>query len=226
MFNKEPLRIIDSIYDFIGDYTDDYIENYDEISNDISEGGPLLESCIISNLCEVITKYFECEKIIDIGCGFGNVLYNSYAKKKVGIDISFNQLRRVDGSIIKVRCNAEDIPIENEYFDFVICTDIFEHVLSIKNLVNEIDRLLVMNGSLLFATPWKQDISVYDTKEYQKKFKKRKYVHLRSIDDNVIEKNFGDRFKIINTTLITAAMKYMVFKPYPVKFIHFIKREM
>ena len=225
MFNREPLRIIDGIYDFIGDYTDDYIENYDEVSIDISEKGPLLESHIISNLCEVITKYFECEKIIDIGCGFGNILYNSHAKEKVGIDISFNQLRKVDNSIIKVKCDAEDIPIEDGYFDFVICADVFEHVLNVKNLVNEISRLLVADGSLLFATPWKQDISVYDTIEYQEKFKKRKYVHLRSVNNNMIKENFGDRFKIINTTLITAAMKYMVFKPYPINFVHFIKKE-
>jgi len=224
LFTKKPIKIIDGIYDYIGESLDNYVENYEEISKDNSKNKPIAESLILSNICEIITTYLDSERVIDIGCGFGNVLYNAHAKEKVAIDISLNQLQSVDDNIIRIRAYAENIPIVSNYFDTVICSDVYEHVLDTSKLVKEIVRLLKPKGSLLFATPWKQDLSVYDSKEYQRKFKKYKYIHLRSVNDTLIKESFSKDFGIINSTLITANMDYMALKPYPIKFIHFKKK--
>ena len=75
----------------------------------------------------------------------------------------------------------------------------------------------------MFACPWKQDLSVYDLPEYKAKFKQYKYLHLRSVDENMIANCFSD-FKEISSTEITVAMKSMLFKPYSIKFFQFVKK--
>ena len=77
---------------------------------------------------------------------------------------------------------------------------------------------------LLFACPWKQDLSVYELPEYKARFKQYKYVHLRSIDESIIDKHFNN-FNQISSTTITVAMESMLFKPYAIKFFQFIKKD-
>ena len=116
----------------------------------------------------------------------------------------------------------ENLPIEDGVFDAVICTDIFEHVQNEKALVREVSRVLRPGGTLLFACPWKQDLSVYDMPEYKAKFKQYKYLHLRSVDEDMINDCFSE-FKVVASTEITVAMSSMLFKPYAIRFFQFIK---
>jgi ubiquinone/menaquinone biosynthesis C-methylase UbiE len=223
MFIKQPKRIINSIYDFIEE-EDDYIKNYETIASGDRRGIVTLETQTISNCCELlIQNYKKDANVIDIGCGFGYVLSKLFLKEKVGVDISINMLEQLKDDCIKVRSFAEDLPFDYEYFDIVICSDIFEHVLNPCLLVQEIERILKPNGMLLFSCPWKQDISVYETEEYQKRFPKYKYVHLRTVNEDVIDSYFQN-FKVVSTTEITVAMKDMVLKPYSNMFIQFMKK--
>jgi len=223
MFIKQPKRMIHNIYDFIEE-EDDYVENYEIIASGDRRGIVTLETQAISNCCELLIQNYNKDAVVaDIGCGFGHVLRNIPAKQKVGLDVSINMLVQVDDDCIKVRSFAEDMPFSSEYFDIVICSDIFEHVLQPFLLVKELERILKPNGMLLFSCPWEQDISIYDSEEYQKRFPKYKYVHLRSVNDEIIKQYFHN-FEIVSSTLITVAMKDMVFKPYANKFIQFIKK--
>jgi ubiquinone/menaquinone biosynthesis C-methylase UbiE len=224
MFIKEPKRIIHSIYDFIEE-EDDYVSNYELIASGDRRGIVTLETQAISNCCELLIQnhYNSDANVLDIGCGFGYVLSNLYLKEKVGLDVSINMLEQLKDDCIKVRSFAEDVPFVSNYFDIVICTDIFEHVLKPYLLVKEIERILKPNGMLLFSCPWKQDISIYETEEYNQRFPKYKYVHLRSVNEDVIDSYFQN-FKFISSTEITVAMKDMVLKPYSNMFIQFIKK--
>ena len=226
-FEKKPLRIIDGILDFIGETEDDYVQNYEEIAIGDMRAKPTIETQIISNCCELSIQNYKPENnnkiILDIGCGFGYVIRNVPGKNKFALDISLEQLRQVDMNITKIRANAEDIPIEPESFDIIICTDIFEHVQQENELVSEIYSLLKPEGLLLFASPWEQDLSIYHSKSYKKQFKQYKYMHLRSVDDTILERCFH-KFKPIATTIITAHMDSMKLKPYSIKFIQFIRK--
>jgi len=227
LFTKDYINIVDGIYDFI-DKTDDYIDNYEEISKDWAQSHVdnksfvSLETQAIFNCCDLLVQNYRPENVLDIGCGFGYVINNLKCKNKFGVDISLNQLKYVDYNVTKIRCYAKDIPLNNEYFDMIICTDLFEHVLEPYMLVLEIDRLLKKDGILLFACPWQQDLSVYESEEYKENFKNYKYLHLRSVNESDI-KYFKFHFTEVASTMITVAMKDMMFEPYPIKFIQFIK---
>ena len=96
------------------------------------------------------------------------------------LDISIDYLTQItDSSILRILCNAEEIPLESNSINTIICTDVFEHVENEMNLVGEISRLLPVGGQLLLATPWEQDLSVYETEEYITKYKKYDFVHFR-----------------------------------------------
>ena len=108
-------------------------------------------------------------------------------------------------------------------FDTIICTDVFEHVQNEKLLANELERILKPEGQILFAVPWEQDLSIYDSEEYITKYKKFKYVHLRSVDFAVIQDCFP-QFEIVCSTLITVGMKHMKLKPYPIRFMQLLRK--
>lgn len=215
MFNKKPINKIDGIYNFIN-INDDFIEDYEKKSID-KKDEVSIETKIMKNLCEMII--INPKNIIDIGCGNGYIINNIKSNNKVAVDISYNQLKSINKDILRVRCNVEEIPIDKK-FDYIICTDVFEHVQKPDKLVSEIYRLLDDSGNFLFAVPWKQDLSVYETKEYKENYKKYKYVHLRSVDESTIEKYLLKYFSIIKETEIDVVKRFMTLKPYSIKFFH------
>jgi ubiquinone/menaquinone biosynthesis C-methylase UbiE len=234
ILTKEPIRKINGVLDYIGEEArdnTDYIDNYEDMAADRSylASVPSTEIEVILNCCELTIDMLRLAKpidnIIDIGCGFGHVL-NQIKKTKltVGVDISFNRLSNLNDDVTKVRALAEELPFKSESFDLAILTDIFEHVQDEKLLVAEVLRILKPGGTLLFACPWEQDLSVYDLKEYKEKFVDYKYKHLRSVDEVMIQDNFSD-FEMISSTQIVSHMKKMLFKPYSVRFIIFKKDE-
>lgn len=227
MINKEPKRIIDDIYDYIGDETTYYVDIYEKIWAEF-KAEPSLETQAVWNCCDICIQNYKPEdkskKILDVGCGFGYIINQiPSTNRKVAVDISLSQLKKVSDTCTKIRTFSEDIPIDSSYFDIVICTDVFEHVEQVDDLSYELYRLLKPGGMLLFASPWEQDLSVYESKEYKEKFQKYDFVpHVRSLDYKMINKHFRG-LKIISNTTITVAMKSMVLKPYAIKFIQFIK---
>jgi SAM-dependent methyltransferase len=51
-------------------------------------------------------------------------------------------------------CNTNIDIIENDYFDFVVCTEVLEHTLNPFLAVNEIYRILKPNGLLFLSVPF------------------------------------------------------------------------
>ena len=233
MFQKPSLRVIDGIHDYIGENVEnDYVENYEAIAIDDIKKRIMPDEVkhVLLNCCELaigdvansLNSSISNLKVCDIGSAYGFIINAVPAKRKVALDISLQYLRLVDPSVVRIRTNAEDIPLEDSYFDVVICTDVFEHVQNAEKLSNEISRIIKLGGTLLLATPWQQDLSVYDTEEYVKSFKKYKYVHLRSVDEEMINKHFYN-FMMIASSMITIGMKYMKIKPYPIRFMQLKK---
>jgi len=220
IFRKKPISIIDGVYNFI-ETVDEYIENYDTISRDDRKKAftPSEVKQVLLNLCEIAIGNQSVDNLVDIGCGDGFIISSISANKKIAVDIAIEYLKNIHPSITRVRCNSEHLPFVSSFSDIVICTDVFEHVQNETYLSNEIDRILKPAGKLLLAVPWEQDLSIYQSEEYRNNFKQYKYVHLRSVNDQLIKENFGNNFKIMASTMLTIGMKYMKLKPYPIRFI-------
>jgi SAM-dependent methyltransferase len=201
------------------DKFDDYTENYDQICNDdLKEPKtPEIVKQIVSKLVIERAKGVTC----DLGCGDGYVIRQVPTRHRVAVDIAFSYLERLP-SILKLWCRVEEVPLQSKSIDTIICTDVIEHVLDAQLLADEIDRLLAPTGQLLLAFPFEQDLSVYDLPEYKARFGKYKYVHLRSMNDATIADLFP-HFRVQFSKLITEGMKFMVFKPYPIKFVQLIR---
>ena len=94
-------------------------------------------------------------KLLDVGCGnspFKHLL-NTNQTSYIGIDYDgakdFNY-KRDD----VVYFDGTTFPFENESFDFVLCTEVLEHISEPQKFINEIYRVLNNNGAAIFSVPW------------------------------------------------------------------------
>lgn len=96
-------------------------------------------------------------RICDIGCGDGSLMERLSKYGEVsGIDISREQLELACRKGFDARyCNVdeEDIPFGNAQFDFVVCTEVIEHVLVPDRILTEAKRILKDDGQFILTTP-------------------------------------------------------------------------
>lgn len=98
-------------------------------------------------------------KILDVGCGEGNVS-ELYIKKKnnivFGIEISETAgiLAKERGvKVIKWDLNDTPYPFESGTFEVVTITDVLEHVINPINLLTEARRILRPEGKIIVQVP-------------------------------------------------------------------------
>lgn len=97
-------------------------------------------------------------KVLDIGCGDGEA-YGWYVTQKTknyyGIDISENVINKTKEKGIKTVISdvTNKLPFEDNFFDFVICNGILEHLFLPENLIIDIKRVLKSNCYLFLYVP-------------------------------------------------------------------------
>ena len=108
------------------------------------------------------------DRILEIGCGIGSVVYELSEKGHniIGIDISGEAIeygRKKYGEIRLEVQAAETLPYEAESFEVVLSFDLFEHVAAIDKHISEVSRVLRPGGYYLFQTPNKFSNIIYET---------------------------------------------------------------
>ncbi len=106
----------------------------------------------------------ENMNFLDIGCGTGWAL--GQAAKSVdekgsfyGIDLSLKMIEKAKENFKDkanfhfIVCNAESIPLENNLFDIIICTNSFHHYLHPDKALKEMHRLLKTGGRIYLLDP-------------------------------------------------------------------------
>lgn len=108
----------------------------------------------------LIEKNFSKGRILDVGA---SPCHLTYMLKRLGYDISgldidpgrIQKLLEITELEVK-RCNVEvePMPYEDETFDYVIMTELFEHLrLDPLFVLSEINRILKTDGFLYMSTP-------------------------------------------------------------------------
>lgn len=111
-------------------------------------------------------KVRKNDRILDLGCGRGDITlsFSKKAKEVIGIDYSQagiklalknkQKLRTVKGNVKFYRMSAEKLDFPDNYFDKIIAIDILEHLnkKEIKNVFREVKRVLRPNGILFIHT--------------------------------------------------------------------------
>jgi ubiquinone/menaquinone biosynthesis C-methylase UbiE len=119
------------------------------------------ESNYFSCVWDEILKDINIHNLLDMGCGTGIFSCNLKSRisgKLIGVDGSnyglekakekgFDELYRVEDFC------SQSLPLANESVDFVLCKDVFEHLLDPLHLLLEIQRVLTPGGYLLTLVP-------------------------------------------------------------------------
>lgn len=140
------------------------IQKYDEYKND----NPYTLSDIdfhkrrLNCTIELI-KRLETQqniKLLDLGCGqghFTNEFKKRFPKFDVfGLDYSISAIDYANSNFKEIDfvvANAYYPPYPDEYFDIIVCNNIWEHVPDPLVLLNAISRVLKPNGLLIISTP-------------------------------------------------------------------------
>lgn len=125
------------------------LQRFKDINIDTSDHYYLVYKPLIRDLKTSIEKY-ATGIVLDIGCGNKpyEVLFSKNIEKYLGCDIVQSSLEKVD-----IICEAHNVPLESGSVDTVLCTQVIEHVPDHNKLIQEIHRLLKMNGCLILSGP-------------------------------------------------------------------------
>ena len=112
-------------------------------------------------------SFIKDGKILDVGCG-KKIYRNIFPKNEyLGIDVEVSG-RKKEEKYADIYFDGENIPFEDNYFDFIICTEVLEHCTKPSKLINEIYRVLKAKGRALITVPfiWGEHEIPYDFRRY------------------------------------------------------------
>ncbi len=103
-----------------------------------------------------ISSFVQEGKLLDVGCGTKPYEDMFKVDEYIGIDIQVSGHDHSD-SKVDMFYDGKTIPFADEYFDNVFCSEVFEHVFNIDELLPEINRVLKRGGNLCFTCPFVLD---------------------------------------------------------------------
>jgi len=105
--------------------------------------------------------------LLDFGCGQKPYKSLFNVDKYIGIDYD-NPGHDHKNENIDVLYDGKNIPFDNEYFDSVLCSEVFEHLFDIEHALQEIHRVLKKGGKLLVTCPfvWNEHEIPHDYARY------------------------------------------------------------
>ncbi len=106
-------------------------------------------------------------KLLDFGCGSKPYRNLFDVQEYVGLDIQESG-HNIKSENVNVFYNGEEIPFENDHFDSIFSSEVFEHVFNIDTVLSEINRVCKMEGKLLITVPfvWDEHEIPYDYARY------------------------------------------------------------
>ena len=130
--------------------------DYDAVSSiydQVRVGDAEMVSQLISGM-----KLTKGTLVLDVGCGTANnTLLFSFAtgSKMVGLDLSRGMLN-VSGAktsrIEFVQSPAENLPFNNEMFEYIFMTEVIHHLEDVESTLSEIYRILKQGGRFCVTT--------------------------------------------------------------------------
>ncbi|HOF00305.1 MAG TPA: class I SAM-dependent methyltransferase [Spirochaetota bacterium] len=105
------------------------------------------------------------ENILDVGCGYGNLLYKlkDSFDKLYGVEINKTRVEKAkellkDNNFEIIETTVESANFPDEYFDVVVSSDVIEHIIDVFSAFKEMARILKKGGKLIVITPNIADI--------------------------------------------------------------------
>ncbi len=111
--------------------------------------------------------YAMTGRMMDFGCGSKPYRTLFKVDEYVGVDY-YNEGHPHDNEQIDVFYDGETLPLEDNYFDSVLSTEVFEHLFNLDDILKEINRVMKKDGHLLVTCPfvWNEHEVPYDYARY------------------------------------------------------------
>lgn len=116
--------------------------------------------CTLELIKSSITGKEKNVKILDLGCGKGYItsaIHECFPLSEIsGLDYSLSAINyavEVFHGIDFVVGNAYNPPYSEEYFDIVVCNNLWEHIPDPLLLLEKIRRIIKVEGFLIISTP-------------------------------------------------------------------------
>ncbi|KKQ96256.1 MAG: hypothetical protein A3G66_04115 [Candidatus Levybacteria bacterium RIFCSPLOWO2_12_FULL_39_17] len=215
------------------------IKKFKKINYDIFHKTTSIQTKIINNnnftyriLLKEINKLLDGhEKILDIGCGAGtlSLYYASKDHNVLGIDISKKAVDTAKESaaflgLKKVKFQQADFPnkIPKEKFDFVIFSEVLEHLEDDQLALDQINNTLYPGGIMFLSTPSIK--APLHRLNLTKKFDKE-VGHLRRYSIEELSRLINKSgFRILEVKKSEGVLRNFLFiNPVAGKFVRFIK---
>ena len=114
-------------------------------------------------VCNLLEQIPEGTKILDVGAG--DCKYKKYCShlKYTSQDLcEYNgtgndeglQTKEWDTSQIDIVSDIANIPVEDNCFDVILCTEVFEHIFNPIEVIEELTRILRKDGQLIITAPF------------------------------------------------------------------------
>jgi len=107
-------------------------------------------------------------RVLDLGAGTGLLSRHLEGALVVSLDINrwalLRAARHVGTGVALVEGDAEQLPLASEVFDFVLCTDVLEHLVGVEQSLSEIARVLKPEGILAGEVPSRHIVWRYRTR--------------------------------------------------------------
>lgn len=93
-------------------------------------------------------------KLLDFGCGEKAYEHMFNVDTYLGIDLEENEGHSLSKDKVDVFYNGDKLPFEKDSFDSVYASEVFEHVLNLEEILNDLNRVHKPGGLLLITMPF------------------------------------------------------------------------
>jgi ubiquinone/menaquinone biosynthesis C-methylase UbiE len=97
------------------------------------------------------------DRVLEIGCGAGNILAQIPSARRFGIDLAESLLEKAARRLVKrgalVQGDAEHLPFRDHAWERVYCSEVLEHIPSPATALAEMRRMVAAGGVAVVSVP-------------------------------------------------------------------------
>lgn len=171
------------------------------------------------------------ERVLEVGCGAGNVLECVPHGELVGIDLSDRMVRKAqqrlagrEASVLKA--DAERLPFGSGSFQKLICTEVLEHVEHPEMVLNEIRRTATPDAIIVLSIPNEALINrtkslLWRTGLHRLVFRRGGYQAAKHMEDEWHLHELGlDELRALAVGILEiVAVQAIPFTAYPIRYV-------